>query len=105
MSDAHSDIARDKERLELHNKFLEQLVVYLKDRSPENLAELQLRAKATDDIPRGFRDGSTRLVAIFNDARLGKLVEKDSEEWELLLEVYREAPTYRELLALSPFVN
>lgn len=105
MSDAQTDIARDTARMERYDQFLEQLVTYLKDQSPKNLTELQLRAKATDAIPRGFHDGSTNLVAVFNSERLLKLVEKDAEEWKVLLEVYREAPVYRELLALSPFVN
>lgn len=103
MSDASTDIKRDMDRDRCYTLFNEQLVTYLKDPSEDNLAELQLRAKNTDEIPRGYRDGQTSLLSIFTEDLLARLVAKDPEEWKALMGGDINADIGPELRALSPF--
>jgi sugar diacid utilization regulator len=105
MSDGHTNIRRDQQRSERYDLFLEQLAAYLTEPSDTNRAELMARAKATDEIPRGYRTGRTALESTLTDERLTRLVEKDETEWKFLLDSHQEAPAYQLLVKLSPFAD
>lgn len=103
MSDAQTDSARDRRRMENYETFLEYVPVYVASPSPETKAELLRRAKETDDVPRGYQSGSTSLVAAMSDDRLERLVTRDEKEWQEFLQGHVNSPHYPKLLAVSPF--
>ncbi len=67
MSDGMTDIARDQEREEAYAEYIEALAAFVV--SPDNKvlkAKVQEKAKAMDEIKRGYFDGQTNITAGLN---------------------------------------
>lgn len=105
MSDAQTDIEHDRVRGQCFELFFEALALYLGSPTSENLVGLKARAKAVDDILRGFFSGRTDIVSALTPEYLKALQNKQGAAWNTLLQGCKGSSAYKKLVALSPFVN
>jgi len=103
MSDGLTDIARDQRRGIEHVSYLGCLLDYLKNPSEANYIKIEKASEATDDVPRGYFGGRTKLTKGLKE-RVEKLKQGDKREWARLLWVFIDSgKLYREFKEISPF--
>lgn len=101
MSDAQSDIGRDRLRAKMFEEFLRSLVQYLKDPTGEKFESVRVRAKATDDVVGGYKSGPTHIERKLADSAR-KLLAGDKTEWEMLLAAAEDFDSFEALCRLIP---
>jgi len=84
MSDALTDIERDRRRNGMISAYLEKLIIYLEKPSKNNYKALKDVARGADCIPRGYFNGRTSFEENL-ESLLSRLRERDEIEWAGLL--------------------
>src|SRR3989344_4422435 len=106
MSDALTDIERDRRRNGMISAYLEKLIIYLEKPSKNNYKALKDVARGADCIPRGYFNGRTSFEENL-ESLLSRLRERDEIEWAGLLSSFspliKEGELYQRFENLSPF--
>lgn len=102
MSDAMTDISRDRQRYSTFVDLTENLAEYLKDPNETNFNSVIKTCKEMDEIPSGYFGGTTSY-ATYIEKQLTLLKDKDRQAWIQILHKTYNTPYHQRLKNLSPF--
>lgn len=105
MTDALSEIARDKQRAEYFEKFVRAALEYIQKPARRNLKASLKAAGETDSVVGGYWSKAATNLLEGLENRLRKLSKGDKEEWARFLWLVQDELNFKEIKALSPFKN
>lgn len=100
MSDAFTDIGRDSRRARNYSNYLEVLLGYLTDENTRG--DLTVAAQRVDEVPAGYWNDRTNLMAYENFNLIEKLKSGDAVCWMLFLKTL-QGETQQAFQDISPF--